>query len=125
MTETASPAAATSVRPHPPDMPLPTCATCTANVTYPEQASRSAARTFRDPRAFKGAGPKLTPGQEIEVVCRFHDPDAPPSVQPGWWYLIASAPWNRQYYSPANSYRNGDPPGGPYLTAVDSAVPVC
>ncbi|MGH8349213.1 MAG: hypothetical protein ACRES5_22045, partial [Pseudomonas sp.] len=64
-------------------------------------------------------------GQQVEVVCRFHDPNAPASVQPGWWYLIASSPWNRQYYTVANSYLNGDPPEGPYLTSVDNGVPVC
>ncbi|MBW4715574.1 hypothetical protein [Saccharothrix obliqua] len=114
-----------SARPSYTDMPLPTCATCTSNVTFPEYVGRGAAKTFRDPRAFRGAGPDVPAGQRVDVVCRFHQPDAPPSVQPGWWYLIASSPWNRQYYSPANSYLNGDSPDGPYLTNVDSAVPVC
>lgn len=75
--------------------------------------------------AFKGRGSRVDPLQPVQVVCRFYDPDAPASVQTGWWYLLAGPPWNRQYYSPANSYLNGDPPGGPYLTSTDNAVPVC
>lgn len=43
----------------------------------------------------------------------------------GWWYLIASSPWNRQYYTVANSYLNGDPLEGPHITTVDNGVPEC
>jgi hypothetical protein len=32
----------------------------------------------------------------------------------GYWYRIASAPWSNGYYSPANTFMNGDPYGGPY-----------
>lgn len=67
----------------------------------------------------------MLPGQQVEVVCRFFDPNAPASVQPGWWYLVDSPPWERQYYTPASSYLNGDPPEGPYITNVDGRVPVC
>jgi hypothetical protein len=59
------------------------------------------------------------------VICRFLDPNAPVSVKPGWWYLIDSPPWNRQYYTVANSYLNGDPPQGPYINTVDKGVPEC
>ncbi len=94
--------------------------------SYSEQVNSSSPRpTFRDPRAFTGQGPSVQPGRRVEVVCRLFDPNAPASVQPGWWYRIASAPWNGQYYTVANSYLNGDPPEGPHLTEVDSGVPVC
>lgn len=108
-------------------MPPPTCPTCiSGGKTFTQEAGEGTPRpTFRDPRAFKGKGPSVQPGQQVEVVCRFHDPNAPASVQPGWWYLIASSPWNWQYYTMANSYLNGDPPEGPYLTSVDNGVPVC
>jgi hypothetical protein len=113
--------------PEPGDMPRPTCATCfTGGKTFTEQAGSGTSKpTFRDPRYFKGPGPSVQPGQRIEVVCRFLDPNAPPSVKPGWWYLIATAPWNRNYYTVANSYLNGDPPDGPFITDVDNGVPVC
>lgn len=107
------------------EMPLPTCDTCTSGKTFPEQVGAGGAATFRNPRAFRGNGARVSPLQRVEVVCRFYDPNAPPSVQPGWWYLLAEPPWNRQYYSPANSYLNGDLPEGPALTSVDSGVPVC
>lgn len=122
------PPASASPQPGAPDeMPLPTCPTCiSGGKTFTQQAGEGNLRpTFRDPRAFKGKGPSVQPGQQVEVVCRFHDPNAPASVQPGWWYLIASPPWNRQYYTVANSYLNGDPVEGPHLTSVDNGVPVC
>jgi hypothetical protein len=62
----------------------------------------------------------------VEVVCRFFQPNADDSVKhDGWWYLISSPPWNRRYYTIANSYLNGDPPEGPYINTVDNGVPVC
>jgi hypothetical protein len=124
---TLPPATAPTQPEAPGEMPLPTCPTCIAGgKIFTQQASGTSPKpTFRDPRAFKGQGPAVQPGQQVEVVCRFHDPNAPSSVQPGWWYLIASPPWNRQYYTVANSYRNGDPPEGPFLTSVDNSVPVC
>lgn len=108
-------------------MPVPDCPTCfSGGRTFTERAAHDNGKpTYRDPRFFKGPGPPVTPGQQIEVVCRFHDPDAEPSIQPGWWYLIASTPWNRHYYTAANSYLNGDPPQGPAVTSVDNGVPVC
>lgn len=117
-----------SVPPQPEaQMPPPTCPTCiSGGKTFTQQAGAGNLKpTYRDPRAFKGKGPSVQPGQQVEVVCRFHDPHAPASVQPGWWYLIASPPWNRQYYTVANSYLNGDPIEGPYLTSVDNVVPEC
>jgi hypothetical protein len=109
------------------EMPLPTCLTCiSGGRTFIQQAGAGNLKpTFQDPRAFKGKGPPVPPGQQVEVVCRFYDPHAPASVQPGWWYLIASPPWNRRYYTVANSYLNGDPAEGPHLTQVDSGVPEC
>jgi hypothetical protein len=111
------------------NMPQPTCPTCTpGGKTFTEQVHTSnpaGTTTFHDPRGFRGEGPRVLLGQRVEVVCRFLDPNAPASVQPGWWYLVDSPPWNRQYYTPANTYLNGDPPEGPHGTAVDGRVPVC
>jgi hypothetical protein len=105
-------------------MPPPTCTTCIAgSKTFPEQASTGGAATFRDPRAFLGRGVRVSPLQQVEVVCQFYDFNAP-SVRPGWWYLLAG-PWRRGYYSSANSYLNGDPPEGPHLTPTDNGVPRC
>ncbi|MGH3771962.1 MAG: WD40 repeat domain-containing protein [Pseudonocardiaceae bacterium] len=104
----------------------PWLAGISAGKTFTEQAGGvSEKHTFRDPLRFAGSGPSVAGGQLVEVVCRFYDPNAPASVKPGWWYLIASPPWNRKYYTVANSYLNGDPPGGPYVTPVDNGVPTC
>ena len=44
----------------------------------------------------------------------------------GWWYRIASSPWNNNYYVVANTMLNGDPDGGPFLPRyTDFSVPVC
>lgn len=96
-------------------------------LTYVEQLPEHGGQrpTFRDPRMLKGQGPSIQPGQQVEVVCRFHVPNGSPSTQPGWWYLIASSPWNQEYYTVANSYLNGDAPEGPHITEVDSSVPIC
>jgi hypothetical protein len=108
-------------------LPLPTCLTCTTGKTFPERVwpKGMGARTFRNPLGFGGEGKRVKPRQRVQVVCRFQQQDAPASVYPGWWYLIASPPWNRQYYSPANSYLNGDPLEGPYIATVNNGVPVC
>ncbi len=121
--------AAPASPPHPEasgDMPVPNCPTCiSGGRTFPEQADGGSAKpTYRNPLVFGGLGQFVKPGEKVEVVCRFHQPDAPPSVvHDGWWYLIASPPWNRNYYTVANSYLNGDLP--PYDNKVDNGVPVC
>ena len=70
-------------------------------------------------------GPRLSPGA---VGRRFLQVDHPAiaSVNPdGYWYRIASAPWNDQYYAAANTFMNGDPWGGPFRHPTDHAVPTC
>ena len=80
---------------------------------------------FSDSRAFKRHRPWVTPGQPVEVACRFLDPKAAPNWQSDWWYVVASQPWDGHFYTPAIFYLNGDPPEGPYVTDVNSRVPVC
>jgi hypothetical protein len=43
----------------------------------------------------------------------------------GYWYRIASPPWNDRYYAPANTFMNGDPWNGPYTHNTDLKVPNC
>ena len=70
-------------------------------------------------------GPAIAAGQWVEVSCKVYDPTIP-SVNPdGYWYRIASAPWSNAYYSPANTFMNGDPYGGPYTHNTDFSVPDC
>jgi hypothetical protein len=70
-------------------------------------------------------GPPIAAGQWVQVACKVYDPTVG-SVNPdGYWYRIASPPWSDAYYSPANTFMNGDPYGGPYMHNTDFAVPDC
>lgn len=81
--------------------------------------------TFMNYHNASGMGPAIGAGQWVQVACKVHDP-AVQSVNPdGYWYRIASSPWNGSYYSPANTFMNGDPYGGPYTHNTDFAVPNC
>ncbi len=81
--------------------------------------------TFTNYHNASGMGSPIAAGQWVQVYCKVHDPTIV-SVNPdGYWYRIASAPWNGAYYSPANTFMNGDPYGGPYTHNTDFAVPNC
>lgn len=81
--------------------------------------------TFTNYHNASGMGPAIGAGQWVQVSCKVYDPTIQ-SVNPdGYWYRIASAPWNNAYYSPANTFMNGDPYGGPYTHNTDFAVPNC
>jgi lysophospholipase L1-like esterase len=81
--------------------------------------------TFLNYHNASGLGPQIAAGQWVEVSCKVYDPTIA-SVNPdGYWYRIASSPWNNAYYSPANTFMNGDPVGGPYTHNTDFAVPNC
>ena len=61
----------------------------------------------------------------VNVSCKVYDPYIA-SVNPdGYWYRIASSPWNNELLSPANTFMNGDPWGGPYTHNTDFKVPDC
>jgi lysophospholipase L1-like esterase len=81
--------------------------------------------TFTNHHNASGVGPQIAAGQWVEVSCRVYDPFIGSSNPDGWWYRIASSPWNNAYYSPANTFMNGDPYGGPYTHNTDFSVPVC
>jgi hypothetical protein len=81
--------------------------------------------TFTNYHNASGMGPAIASGQWVQVSCKVYDPTIA-SVNPdGYWYRIASSPWNNAYYSPANTFMNGDPYGGPYTHNTDFAVPNC
>jgi hypothetical protein len=81
--------------------------------------------TFQNYHNASGMGPQIAAGQWVEVSCRVYDPTIA-SVNPdGYWYRIASSPWNNAYYAPANTFMNGDPYGGPYTHNTDFSVPLC
>ena len=93
--------------------------------TYSEQQGHHGVNTFTNYHNASGPGPRIDPGAWVQVSCKVHDGTIA-SVNPdGYWYRIASAPWNNAYYSPANTFMNGDPWNGPYTHNTDFAVPDC
>jgi hypothetical protein len=102
-----------STRPHP------------ALTTYKEQEWHTGANTFGDPNNASEMGPKIAPGQYVRVSCKLYDPSIPSASPGGYWYRIASPPWNNKYYAVANTFLNGDPWGGPYTHPTDLKVRNC
>jgi hypothetical protein len=94
--------------------------------TYSEQETPNhPVNTFQNYHSAGGQGPAIGSGQVVQVSCKVYDPNIG-SVNPdGYWYRIAGSPWNNGYYSPANTFLNGDPPHGPYSHNTDFAVPNC
>jgi hypothetical protein len=94
--------------------------------SFKEVAGEGGASTYANPYTLSEPGEPVEPGQTVKVTCRVYAPE-PPSVNPdGYWYRLASPPWNGQYYAPANSFWNGDIPGHrPYTHNTDKRVPVC
>lgn len=98
-----------------------------ASKTYPQtSASRIGAATFDDPYSVDTLGPRIEFLRQVQVSCKVYSPVMPSIGPKGYWYRIASPPWNNHYYAPANSFLNGDPPQGPYTGRdIDEAVPDC
>jgi hypothetical protein len=107
-----------SSTPPPPPPPPPT--------TWSEQETPNhPVNTFTDYHNASGIGQPIAAGQWVQVSCKVYDPTIA-SVNPdGYWYRIATSPWNNAYYSPANTFMNGDPYGGPYTHNTDFNVPNC
>jgi hypothetical protein len=90
-----------------------------------QETPKHPVNTFTNYHNASGMGPAIAAGQWVEVSCKVYDPTIQ-SVNPdGYWYRIASVPWSNVYYSPANTFMNGDPYGGPYTHNTDFAVPNC
>jgi hypothetical protein len=89
-------------------------------------SSRSACGPFGKPtRGVEPRTPRLRSECSGHLSYKVYDPTIQ-SVNPdGYWYRIASSPWNNAYYSPANTFMNGDPYGGPYTHNTDFTVPNC
>jgi hypothetical protein len=107
-----------STTPHPPPPPPASAVAEQESPNYPTN-------TFTNVHNASGVGQKIAAGQWVQVSCKVYDPTIQ-SVNPdGYWYRIATSPWNNQYYAPANNFLNGDPPQGPYVRNTDWAVPNC
>lgn len=70
-------------------------------------------------------GPSVAQYQTIQIACKITGF----KVSDGntWWYRIAQAPWNNQYYVSADAFYNNGATSGPLKGTpfVDSAVPNC
>ncbi len=93
--------------------------------TYTEEEWHTGANTFTDPDNASGMGQKIAPGQNVQVTCKLYDPSILSASPGGYWYKIASSPWDNQYYAVANTFLNGDPWAGPYTHPTDLSVPDC
>jgi hypothetical protein len=89
-----------------------------------EQSGSIGANTFADPRTLIDRALPIPPHTTVMVRCRYYAPSIPSVTPDGFWYLIDSGQWAGRW-TPANSYMNGDVPGGPTLHNTDMAVPVC
>ena len=70
-------------------------------------------------------GPEMPSNDTVQIACKVNGF----TVADGntWWYRIASAPWNGDYYGSADAfYNNGETSGSLLGTPfVDSDVPNC
>jgi hypothetical protein len=114
------------VSPPPPALPTPPPPPPPPPANHLEQETpHHPVNTITNNHNASGMGPPIAAGQWVEVSCRVYDPTIA-SVNPdGYWYRIASPPWNNAYYAPANTFMNGDPYGGPYTHNTDFSVPLC
>lgn len=91
---------------------------------HTELSGSIGAKTFADPRSLTAGGGAIPPNTQIQVRCRYYAPSVPSVTPDGFWYLIETDHWNG-LWTPANSFMNGDVPGGPYIHNTDFDVPVC
>lgn len=104
----------------------PTPTTPTPQTTWTEQSGTHGSPTFQDPNNASGQGATVPAMGYVQVSCRIYAPQISSANPDGWWYRIASSPWNGSYYAVANTFWNGDIPGHPpYTHNTDFAVPVC
>jgi hypothetical protein len=90
-----------------------------------QEGNAHGADTFSNYHNASGPGQHIARDQTVQVSCKVYDPTIE-SVNPdGYWYRIASGPWNNAYYAAANTFYNGDPHDGPYTHNTDASVPDC
>lgn len=86
---------------------------------------KGGAPSMADPHDVAGVGPRIDFGKTAMVSCKLLAPSIGSVSPDGYWYRIATAPWNDHYYVAANTFLNGDPVRGPYSHNTDFAVPDC
>jgi hypothetical protein len=93
---------------------------------HPEEAyNKNGVPTFEDYSNASGQGPDIAFTQIVQITCKIYDPSIPSVTPAGYWYLIASAPWDNNYYAAANTFLNGLSPSDPNTNYYDPRVPNC
>jgi hypothetical protein len=71
-------------------------------------------------------GPLIRPFQIVQVSCRVHVAGIKSAEPDGYWYRIASRPWNNRGYAAANAFWNDSAVReGPGVHNTDFRVPLC
>jgi hypothetical protein len=112
---------------HPPTASAPTSTAPPPGVkTWSEQSATDGSPTFTNPTNASGPGQRIAPMQTVQVLCRIYAPQIASSKPDGWWYKIATQPWNGSYFAVANTFWNGDTPGHkPYTHSTDLSIKTC
>lgn len=106
--------------------PRPTPSRSSATPDHIEEAyNKHGVPTFTDYANASGPGSILAFAQDVEIACKVYDPSVASTSPGGYWYRIASPPWDGHFYAVANTFLNGDPPAGPYTHFYDPKVPDC
>lgn len=88
-------------------------------------ANKQGSPTFADTKGTTPGPQKVGYGQHVQISCKVLDPSIPSATPDGYWYRIASSPWNDHYYAVANTFTNGDPLGSPGSHNTDWNIPNC
>ncbi len=72
--------------------------------TLQEQSGTHGSPTFLDPTNASGPGERIPAMAYVQVSCRRYAPGIASANPDGWWYRIASSPWNNRYYAVANPF---------------------
>ena len=77
--------------------------------TYTEQQGHLGSIVVSDPSSLSQIG-RIQPLQTVQVSCKVLNPSMGTVSPDGYWYRLASPPWNHQEaYAIANTFLNGDP----------------
>ncbi|MCX4632398.1 hypothetical protein [Streptomyces sp. NBC_01443] len=121
---TPSPVAPTVKAPEPsPAKPATTAPPPPAKHPIREESGSHGSPTFLNAHGAKGPGEPIPAHTWVEVECRVYAPEIKSANPDGWWYRIASSPWNGSYYAVANTFMNGDTPGHTPATSTGRRAP--
>lgn len=97
-----------------------------APATVAETTGPTTNKTFTNYMNAGGTlGPTIPANTTLQITCKIQGFYVSPTNP--WWYKIASAPWNNQYYATADAFYNNGAKSGSLLGTpiVDNAVPNC